>query len=97
MKTISRSKLRFILGCLLAWFMLGANGQAQTTSFTYQGSLTISGTLATGSYDLQFKLYDQLSGGALQGSPSTVTVSGVTVTAGVFTVELDFGAAAFPG
>jgi len=97
MKTISRSKLRFILGCLLAWFMLGANGQAQTTNFTYQGSLTISGTLANGSYDLQFKLYDQLSGGALQGSPSTVTVSGVTVTAGVFTVELDFGAVAFPG
>ncbi len=97
MKTISLSKLPFILGCLLAWFMLGANGQAQTTNFTYQGSLTISGTLATGSYDLQFKLYDQLSGGALQGWPSTVTVSGVTVTAGVFTVELDFGAVAFPG
>jgi len=94
--TLSRS-LGFALGCALALLVFAADSQAQTSTFTYQGNLTIGGALANGGYDLQFKLYDQLSGGALQGSPSTVTVSGVTVTAGVFTVELDFGAAAFPG
>ncbi len=88
---------RFALGCLLAWLALCSSGWAQTTTFTYQGSLSNGGNLANGSYDLQFKLYDQLTGGTLQGSPNTVTVSNVTVTAGVFTVGLDFGAAAFPG
>ena len=94
--TLSRS-LGFALGCALALLVFAADSRAQTSTFTYQGNLTNGGALANGGYDLQFKLYDQLSGGALQGSPSTVTVSGVTVTAGVFTVELDFGAAAFPG
>ncbi len=97
MKRTFSFKPNFIIGCVLTLLALCATAQAQTTSFTYQGSLTFGGSLATGSYDLQFKLYDQLAGGSLQGSPSTVTVFGVAVTAGVFSVELDFGATAFPG
>ena len=90
----------------LAWFMhalaslclltLGAPfGRAQTTAFTYQGKLTDGVGPATGSYDFQFKLFDALSAGtqiSTTQSPTSVAVSG-----GIFTVTLDFGAAAFPG
>src|SRR5437899_8780591 len=74
---------------------------AQTTSFTYQGRLTDGGTPANGSYDLQFTLWDALSGGTQQPQPSPVVVmrSSVAVANGIFTVQLDFGpsANAFPG
>src|SRR5438552_8409500 len=67
---------------------------AQTSSFTYQGRLTDGGTAANGNYDLQFGLFD--SGGA---QIATQTISNVSVSAGIFTVQLDFGANAnaFPG
>ena len=59
------------------------------TSFTYQGQLKQSGTAANGSYDFQFSLWDAASAGTQIGS--TQTLSGVTVTDGLFTVQLDFG------
>src|SRR6266496_3863606 len=68
---------------------------AQTSSFTYQGRLTDGGTAANGNYDLQFALFDSLSGGAQVGS--TQTINTVAVSNGVFTVSLDFGANSFPG
>jgi len=37
---------------------------AQPTALTYQGRLNLSGSPATGTYDLTFALYDSLSGGA---------------------------------
>src|SRR5215813_5031396 len=67
---------------------------AQTTEFTYQGKLTDSGNLANGSYDFQFKLFDTVTVGTGTQQGSTVTVSNVTVTAGIFTVSLDFGVCA---
>jgi hypothetical protein len=72
---------------------------AQTTSFTYQGRLTDGGTPATANYDLQFTLWDALSGGTQQAQPSPVTVTrtSVLVTGGIFSVQLDFGVSAFPG
>jgi len=68
---------------------------AQTTSFTYQGKLSDSGSAANGNYDFQFMLYDALSSGTQQGT--TLTLNGVAVTNGIFAVNLDFGAATFPG
>ncbi|MDQ7029064.1 MAG: tail fiber domain-containing protein [Ardenticatenia bacterium] len=65
------------------------------TAFTYQGRLTDGGSPASGSYDFQFALYDAASGGAQVGS--TVTLDDVTVSDGVFTVQLDFGSIAFDG
>ncbi len=59
------------------------------TTFTYQGSLTDGGVSANGEYDMQFSLYDALSAGSPVGS--TITKADVTVTDGLFTVELDFG------
>ncbi|MGH9799266.1 MAG: hypothetical protein ACRD82_02800 [Blastocatellia bacterium] len=69
--------------------------QAQTSSFTYQGRLTEGGGSANGSYDLEFKLFDALTGGAQVGT--TNSLANVAVAGGVFSVTLDFGAAAFPG
>jgi hypothetical protein len=69
--------------------------QAQTSAFTYQGRLSDGGTPANGTYDLQFKLFDSLAGSTQIGS--TQTVSNVSVSAGIFTVSLDFGPTAFPG
>jgi len=63
---------------------------AQTSTLTYQGRLNDGGTAATGNYDLQFALWDSLSGGAQIGS--TLTISTVAVNNGTFTVTLDFGA-----
>ena len=68
---------------------------AQTTGFTYQGRLADSGTPVNGNYDLQFALWNSLSGGGQVGS--TQTINTVAVSNGVFTVNLDFGASAFPG
>ena len=48
---------------------------------------------ANGSYDFEFRLYD--ASGTQVGTTNTLT--GVVVTNGVFTVELNFGASAFPG
>ncbi len=84
------------LACLVLFFGTGM-AVGQTSTFTYQGRLTDGGTAANGTYDLQFKLYDALTAGNLQGSPNTVTKTSVLVTNGIFTVQLDFGAGAFPG
>jgi hypothetical protein len=82
--------------CVVVWLIAGASTAfAQTTSFTYQGRLTDGGTAANGNYDVQFTLFDSLSGGAQVGSPQTINT--VAVSNGVFTVSLDFGANAFPG
>lgn len=81
----------------LLFLLAGSPGaQAQVgTAFTYQGRLTDASTLANGSYDMEFRLYDALSGPAQVGS--TVAKPGVTVSAGLFTVPLDFGGLAFSG
>src|SRR6266581_1564058 len=67
---------------------------AQTAVFTYQGRLSDSGNPANGNYDLQFKLYDALTGGTQIGLR---TRTDVPVTSGNFTVQLDFAVGAFNG
>jgi len=81
---------------LLLWLCLSASTlRAQTTAFTYQGRLSDAGNPANGNYDLQFKLFDALAGGAQQGA--TLVRTPVAASAGNFTVTLDFGAAVFGG
>ena len=75
---------------ILAWPVLASS---QTTTFTYQGRFTDGGTAANGTYDMQFKLFD----GASNQIGSTITNGAVTVSSGVFTVQLNFGGAAFSG
>jgi hypothetical protein len=83
-----------VVAMLLAILVMATAAQGQT-GFTYQGRLTDGGTSANGNYDLQFALWNSLSGGAQVGSTQTLTT--VAVSNGVFTVTLDFGANAFPG
>jgi hypothetical protein len=61
----------------------------QSTAFTYQGSLTTTGSPASGNHDFEFRIYDASVGGTQIGS--TLTRTGVPVTNGIFSVELNFG------
>jgi hypothetical protein len=65
-----------------------------TTAFTYQGQLRDNGTNANGAYTMFFKLYDAVTGGNQIGDAIT---NNATLANGLFTVNLDFGAAAFDG
>jgi hypothetical protein len=62
---------------------------AQGTVFSYQGRLNAGGGPANGLYDFSFALYDTAIAGTQQGT--TVTVTAIGVTNGLFTVMLDFG------
>src|SRR5687767_14506058 len=66
---------------------------AQTTEFTYQGSLRDGSNAADGNYDFEFRLFSVDAGGTALG---TLQRLGVAVSNGVFSVKLDFGAQ-FPG
>lgn len=73
-----------VLGSTQAW--------AQTTAFTYQGKLSDGGSPANGNYDLTFQLFDSADIGRGVHQGDTVKLFGVPVSAGIFTVQLDFGA-----
>lgn len=83
---------RFLISFVFAALMASATF-AQGTGFNFQGRLNDGTSPANGRYDLQFRLFDALVGGNPIGSlvsrPNTVLVNGV------FSVTLDFGAAAF--
>jgi hypothetical protein len=69
--------------------------QGQGTVFTYQGRLTDNGTSANGNnYGMVFYLYDAPTGGNQLGN---MGIPSVSVSNGLFTVSLDFGASAFTG
>lgn len=62
----------------------------QPTSFTYQGKLNVNTVPANGVYDFSFTVSDVATGtGAVD---SMIFVSGVQVTNGIFTAELNFPA-----
>ncbi|HEX8267739.1 MAG TPA: tail fiber domain-containing protein [Pyrinomonadaceae bacterium] len=79
---------------LFIFFFSSIAINAQTTAFTYQGKLTDNISAANVTYDLQFALYDALTGGNQVGTTQTHT--GVMLNRGIFTVDLDFGSQ-FPG
>ena len=67
---------------------------AQGTAFTYQGRLNNTNGPANGLYDLTFTIYDLPTG---SGSFGVQTNLATTVSNGLFTVALDFGAGVFTG
>ncbi len=84
-------KHKFILPAFLTLAILlaaTAIGRAQTTAFTYQGSLRQNGATPTGNFDFQFGLFVNSSGGT---ATATITNLGVAVNNGLFTTTLDFG------
>lgn len=70
---------------------------AQGTGISYQGQLLDVGVLANGNYDLRFRLFDALAGGALVGTPDTLTFTNFAVVGGLFNLVLDYGTDAFGG
>jgi hypothetical protein len=83
--------MKFVLIVFLfVAFAVGAIGQ--TTEITYQGQLQSSSSPASGNFDFEFALFD--SGGSQIGP--VLTRNGVSVSGGIFSVNLDFGAG-FPG
>ncbi len=88
------ARFRPILAAL-CFFSVAAPAFAQGSAFTYQGKLTDGGTPATGAYDFRFILYNADAGGSQVGT--TLTADDVVVTAGAFTVVLDFGPNIFDG
>ncbi|MFK7885164.1 MAG: hypothetical protein AB8F26_13385 [Phycisphaerales bacterium] len=78
-----------------AMSVLGATAAANDTGFTYQGSLSDAGSAVTGSVSVSVSLWDSETLGTQIGS--TQALPAVTVTDGIFSIELDFGASAFNG
>jgi hypothetical protein len=78
-------------------FVVGAclSATAQTTAFTYQGRFNDSGSPANGFYDFSFALFDSATNGNQVGS--TVIVTNVAVSGGLFTLPVDFGSTPFNG
>lgn len=70
-----------------------AHAAPLTPTFTYQGEILKAGAPVSGTADLRFSLWDSSAGGVQIGA--TIARNNVSVSAGVFTVGLDFGAAAF--
>ncbi len=68
---------------------------AQGTAFTYQGRLNDGGAPAHGTYDFRFKLFSDALGNNQAGG--TVLTNGISLTNGLFTAEIDFGAGIFTG
>lgn len=81
--------LSSLCGLFLVTIFAALTASAQSSAFTYQGKLTSGGTDGAGAFDFKFRLYDLASGGAQQGAE--LVRDDVAVSAGVFSVTLDFG------
>jgi len=88
--------LALALALLAAMLLIPpALAQWPGTTFSYQGSLSDGGSPVDDTCAFEFKLYDAETGGTQIGS--TQTANSVTVSDGLFTVNLDFGVDAFTG
>ncbi len=68
---------------------------AQGTAFVYQGRLSDNGVPANGNYDLRFTAYDAVTNG--NPASDSLTNANVTISNGLFSVNLDFGPGVFNG
>lgn len=88
------NRQRALLVSLLCLYSSTVTAQISIgTAFTYQGRLNQGGGPASGAFDMTFRLFNALSGGSQVGSDEALI--NVPVTNGLFTVEIDFDAAAF--
>ena len=72
--------------------LIASMANAQTSTFTYQGYLTESGTAAEGAFDFELALYNVDSGGT---AIDVNAFDDVTVTGGLFSLPADFTGAPF--
>ncbi len=68
---------------------LASVAHAQSTAFSYQGELKQGSGLASGLYDIRFRLFGAASGGTQVGT--TQCLDNVSVTDGRFVATIDFG------
>lgn len=89
--------IRRLMLLIVFSFVLSLCVSAQTTAFTYQGRFTDSTVTqpTNGNYTMTFRLFDAATGGNQIPDNTTEISSLVSVVNGIFTVKLDFGAAAF--
>ena len=71
------------------------SSHGQTATFTFQGRLTDTSMPASGTYQMQFALYDAANAGTQIGS--MIENTAVSVSNSTFTVQLNYGAGAFSG
>tara|TARA_R110002072_G_scaffold42064_6_gene117662 strand:+ start:7652 stop:9151 length:1500 start_codon:yes stop_codon:yes gene_type:complete len=84
--------LSFAVGGLSAIGLCAPMAAAQSTAFTYQGSLQRDGSPANGLHNIRFRVFDDL----VHGAPDTqigpvITIPNVMVVDGLFSLELDLG------
>lgn len=89
---LARTRSLTFAGCVMLAGGAAFAATPITPAFTYQGSLKVNGAPANGLYDLRFQLTDADTLGLLL---ATQDVDNVQVTGGLFTVQLNFGAAHF--
>lgn len=90
-----KNPFRSLVLAFAAALLLGGAAAAQTTAFNYQGRLTESGNPPTGTFQMQFKLFDAVTAGNQIGT--TLDNPSVAVNQGIFTMSLNFGANTFSG
>jgi len=95
MRRIRFRSAGWLLALCIAAALPAAHAQSVGSAFTYQGELRAAGSPANAAYDFQFRLFNS-AGGATQVGP-TLTLAGVSVINGLFSVPLDFGPAQFAG
>ena len=76
-----------IAAAITALFIASSTASAQF-EFTYQGNIDVAGVPANGLYDMQFRLSDFTTPGGFHVSDEVLAI---TVTDGLFSVEIDFG------
>ena len=76
----------FLIGSVATPIAMAQSG----TVFTYQGRLLDTSTPASGSYELQFRLYNVAGGGVPLGTYTPPAA--IAVTQGLINVPIDFGA-----
>ncbi|HEX3797225.1 MAG TPA: hypothetical protein VH413_00885 [Verrucomicrobiae bacterium] len=89
-----KTKIQKLTIALAIWMSAVSLFAQGTSVFTYQGQLHNNGTNANGVYSMIFALYDASANGNRIGNPASANP---LVNNGFFTVNLDFGSAAFNG
>ena len=92
---MNRISVNSLATLAIAVAITGAAAAPLGSAFTYQGQLKQDGVPASGPTDFAFRLFDAALGGNQVGSD--VIRNGVAVVNGLFTVDLNFGTAAFNG
>lgn len=85
-------KISYAIIFLILLFSAAHSAFSQTSAFNFQGRLNDGANPANGNYDLRFKLFDAITGGAELGS---IDRPNLQLINGVFSTALDFGPLAF--